>query len=458
MDLRRETVSKKRVDVSSEKVAQNISIGSAIALVIANMIGTGVFTTLGFQLAGIKNTLAVLLLWVIGALASLCGAMVYGELGAAMPRSGGEYEYLSKTYHPSMGFLAGWVSVFVGFPAPIALASMAFGAYFSGIFPVASPQTLAVAVLVSLTLIQCIGVRVGTSFQNVFSSCNIILILFFVIAGLFFSQKSFSVPLSFDRGFFTDIASPAFAVSLVYVSYAFSGWNASAYIAGEIDQPQKNLPLSLLLGTALVAVLYLLINYTFLATAEVSQLAGQIDVGYISADNIFGHRGRDIVGLIISVLLVSSISSFIFVGPRIAQVIGEDYPLLQRFSLRTKRGVPLAATLFQSFISLVLIITTSFETVLIYVGFALNLCTFLAVFGVFVSRWRFPDLPRPYKTWGYPVVPVIFLVIMGWNLVYLLVERPVASSAGLLTMLLGLVFYFAGRRVKLCNNAERECT
>ena len=444
--------------MSSKKDAQTIGVASAIAFVIANMIGVGVFTTLGFQLAGIKNPLAVLMLWVIGALASLCGAMVYGELGAAMPRSGGEYQYLSKIYHPAAGFLSGWVSVFVGFPAPIALASMAFGAYFSGVFPVASPQTLAVAVLALLTLIQCTGVRVGTSFQNVFSSFNIILILFFVIAGLFFSQKNFSVPLSFDRDFFTDIASPAFAVSLVYVSYAFSGWNSSAYIAGEINRPQKNLPLSLLLGTALVALLYLLLNYTFLATAEVSELAGQLNVGYISAGNIFGPRGRDIVGLIISVLLVSSISSFIFVGPRITQVIGEDYPLLQRFSLRTKRGVPLAATLFQSLISFVLILTASFETVLIYVGFALNLCTFLTVCGVFVIRRRFPDLPRPYKTWGYPVVPIIFLAIMGWNLVYLLVERPAASTAGLLTMLLGLVFYFAGRRVTLRNNAERECT
>ncbi len=206
-----------------------------------------------------------------------------------------------------------------------------------------------------ITLIQSTGFKVGTSFQNVFSSCNIILILFFVISGLFFSHKSIPVPLVFDKGFLSDIASPAFAVSLVYVSYAFSGWNASAYIAGEIDRPQKNVPLSLLLGTAVVAVLYLLLNYTFLATATVSELAGQIDVGYISAGNIFGPRGRDIVGCIISVLLVSSMSSFVFVGPRITQAIGEDYPLLRLFSFRTRRGVPLTAMLFQSMISLVLI-------------------------------------------------------------------------------------------------------
>ncbi len=442
--------------MSFAKGAPKVGVVSAGALVIANMIGTGVFTSLGFQLDGIKHPLSVLLLWVIGAIAALCGAMAYGELGAAMPRSGGEYQYLSKAYHPSVGFLSGWVSVFVGFPAPIALAAMAFGVYFSGVFPVVTPQTLAVTVLVVLTLIQCLGVKIGTSFQNIFSSLNIILILLLVVTGLFFSEKSLPVPLALDGGVLRDIASPAFAVSLVYVAYAFSGWNASAYIAGEIDRPQKNLPLSLCLGTALVAVLYLLLNYTFLATATVSELAGQIDVGYICAGNIFGPRGRDIVGCIISVLLVSSISSFIFVGPRITQVIGEDYPLLRFFSRRTMRGVPLAAMLFQSLISLVLITTSKFETVLIYVGFALNLCTFLAVLGVFVCRRRFPDMPRPYKTWGYPVVPIIFLVIMGWNLVYLLLERPIASIAGLLTMLVGLAFYFASRAVTLRNDAEKE--
>jgi basic amino acid/polyamine antiporter, APA family len=441
--------------VAVENASRKVSVASACALVIANMIGTGVFTSLGFQLEGIKHPLAVLLLWVIGALAALCGAMVYGELGASMPRSGGEYQYLSKIYHPAVGFLSGWVSVFVGFPAPIALASMAFGVYFSGVFPIASPQTLAIAVLAAITLIQSTGFKVGTSFQNVFSSCNIILILFFVISGLFFSQTRIPVPLVFDSGFLNDITSPAFAVSLVYVSYAFSGWNASAYIAGEIDRPQKNLPLSLVLGTSVVAVLYLLLNYTFLATAPVAALAGQIDVGYISAGNIFGPCGRDIVGCIISVLLVSSISAFIFVGPRITQAIGEDYPLLRFFSRRTRRSVPLTAMLFQSVVSLVLILTSSFQTVLVYVGFALNLCTFLAVLGVFVSRKRYIDLPRPYKTWGYPVVPIVFLVIMGWNLVYLLLEQPMASLAGLLTMLFGLVFYFINRAATVRNDAEK---
>lgn len=425
---------------------RKIGVTSATAIVIASMVGTGVFTSLGFQLVGIKHPLVVLLLWVIGGIAALSGAMVYAELGSTMPRSGGEYHYLSKIYHPAVGFLSGWVSVFVGFPAPTALACMAFGAYFSRVLPIASQQTLAIIALVLLTIVHSFGIRIGTMFQNIFSALNIILILFFVAAGLFFSATHVPVPLTLDVGSVKEIFNPAFAVSLVYVSYAFSGWNASAYIAGEIEDPKRDLPRSLCIGTIIVTILYLLLNYTFLATAAVGELAGQIEVGYISAGNIFGERGKNIVGFIISLLLLSSISSFTFVGPRVAQTIGEDFSLLRYFSYRTKAGVPIVAMYFQSLIGLVLIISASFENVLTYVGFALNLCTFLTVMGIFVHRVRYPDIQRPYKTWGYPLVPIVFLLIMAWNLVYLMIERPLESFTGFLTMACGLVVYFAGQR------------
>ena len=440
----------------SEGSSSKIGPASAAALVIANMIGTGVFTSLGFQLAGIEHPLAVLLLWALGAIAALCGAMAYGELGAAMPRSGGEYQYLATAYHPCIGFLSGWVSVFVGFPAPIALSAMAFGSYFGAALPVAPAGTLAVAAVVALTAIQSLGLRAGTAFQNCCSAVTVLLMLLFSAAGLFFSQKHVPVSLAITGDFFRDIASPSFAVSLVYVSYAFSGWNAAAYIAGEIDRPQKNLPLALLAGTSIVALLYLLLNYTFLATATIAELKGQIEIGYICAGNIFGPRGRDVAACIISALLISSLSSFILVGPRILQVMGEDHRPLRFFSRRTSRGVPIAAMLFQSIVSLLLIVTASFETVLTYVGFTLNLCTFLAVAGVFICRIRFPDMPRPYLTWGYPAVPLIFLLIMGWNLIYLLIERPLASIAGLSVMLLGIGFYFFSLKVSPRNKPKRR--
>lgn len=426
-----------------------VTIGPAVAaaMVVANMVGTGVFTCLGLQLAAIPAPLAVMLLWALGGLAALCGALTYGELGASMPRSGGEYQYLARAYHPCLGFLSGWVSVTVGFPAPAALSAMAFGAYFSAAVPVASAESFAVAAVVVLTLVQCLGVRAGTAFQCVCSAMTVILIVAFCLCGLVLCRHPVPVDLAFSRGLLRDIASPAFAVSLVYVFYAYSGWNAAAYIAGDIARPQKNLPLALWAGTGLVVLLYLLLNYTFLATATVGQLAGQIEVASISAVNIFGPRGRDIASLLIATLLVSSVSSFIFVGPRITQAMGEDHRLLHAFARRTSRGVPLTATLLQSAISLLLIATASFEPVLLYAGFSLNLCTFLAVAGVFVCRKRYPAMPRPYRTWGYPVVPFVFLTIMGWNLIYLLVERPLACAAGLAVMLAGLAVYrFSGMR------------
>jgi len=424
---------------------RHIRLHSATALVIANMIGTGVFTSLGFQLMGIRDLPAILLLWVVGGIAALCGALVYGELGAAMPRSGGEYHYLSKIYHPVVGFLSGWISMTIGFAAPVALASMAFGSYTARIFPVASPLVFAVAALALISTLHCAGLRIGLMFQNAVTLMKVLLIAGFIVCGLLLAPRSSMPPFaaSFVPSAATlrDMLSPAFAVSLIFVSYSYSGWNAAAYIAGEIKNPRINLPISLWSGTSLVMILYILLNFTFLKTAPAAELKGQLEVGYVSAHRIFGPLAGDILSVMISLLLISSISSMVFVGPRLIQVVGEDMALFQFLSRRSGRGTPLNAVVFQSTISLFLILTSTFEKVLTYVGFTLNLFTFLAVLGVFIHRRKFKDVERPYKTWGFPVVPAVFIILILWTQVYLLVQRPVQSLAGLATIVSGLVFY-----------------
>jgi APA family basic amino acid/polyamine antiporter len=424
---------------------RHIRLHSATALVIANMIGTGVFTSLGFQLMGIRDLPAVLMLWVVGGIAALCGALVYGELGAAMPRSGGEYHYLSKIYHPVVGFLSGWISMTIGFAAPVALASMAFGSYTARILPVASPVVFAVAALALISALHCAGLRIGLMFQNAVTLMKVLLIAGFIVCGLVLAPRSSMPPFaaSFVPSAATlkDMLSPAFAVSLIFVSYSYSGWNAAAYIAGEIENPRVKLPISLWSGTTLVMVLYILLNFTFLKTAPAAELKGQLEVGYVSAHRIFGPLAGDILSATISLLLVSSISSMVFVGPRLIQVIGEDMALFRFLSRRSGRGTPLNAVVLQSTISLILILTSTFEKVLTYVGFTLNLFTLLAVLGVFIHRRRFKDAERPYKTWGYPVVPVVFIILILWTQVYLLVQRPVQSLAGMATVVSGLVFY-----------------
>jgi len=424
---------------------QQLGLISTSAFVVANMIGTGVFTSLGFQLKGINNIVAVLSLWVIGGVIALCGSLVYGELGAAMPRSGGEYHYLSKIYHPAIGFLSGWVSMTVGFAAPVALASMALGRYTARVFQGVSHTGIALCAISVITVIHCYNVKFGSAFQTVFTTFKVLLILTFIICGFVLTPSLQDLSGSIKGFTFKSLLSPGYVVSMVYVTYAFSGWNASAYIANEIKDPQRNIPRSLFLSTLLVTILYLLLNFIFLLTTPVSELTGQVEVGFISAGKIFGSTGGNIMGLFISVLLISTISSMIFVGPRVSQVMGEDISILHFLSYKTNSGIPLYAILLQFCISFILVITSSFDKVLIYSGFTLNLFTFLTVLGVFIHRIKYKDVERPYKTWGYPVVPILFLFIILVVIGYLLYQNTTESVLGLATVLFGYILYFINK-------------
>jgi basic amino acid/polyamine antiporter, APA family len=426
--------------------AKPIGFYTATSLVIANMVGTGVFTSLGFQVLGIHSIFALLLLWIIGGTAATCGALAYGELGAAMPRSGGEYHYLSKIFHPALGFLSGWVSATVGFAAPVALAAMALGDYASRIFTQISPLPTAIAAVVVLTVIHSTDVRLGGRFQVVFTALKVLLIVFFIGAGLTLGGVSGHHISLAPTGVLKDIFSRDFAVSLFFVSYAYSGWNASAYLAGEIHRPQRNLPRSLLMGTVVVTALYVLLNYVFLYTTPMDQLAGQVEVGYIAATSIFGATGGKTMGIVIALLLVSSVSSMIMAGPRVAQVMGQDVPLLGFLAKTTRKGVPAIAIAVQSSITVLLILTSNFARVITYMGFTLNLFTLLTGIGLVVLRVKQPDLPRPVRMWGYPWTAIAFLIVGLWILIYGLIYKPVESVAGLATVLTGLIVYFLGKK------------
>jgi len=417
-----------------------VSLFSATLIVIANMIGTGVFTTLGFQLAGLSSPFAVLLLWVVGGVGAFCGALCYGELGALMPRSGGEYTYLSRIYHPALGFVSAWVSLVAGFAAPIALAAMALAEYAGALLPGLDKTFLAVAVITVISIIHLIDVKLGCHFQNIFTVGKIFLIAGFIVAGAWVAdpQPLRLIPAPAD---WSAVFSSAFAVSLVYVFYAYSGWNSAAYVAGEIRRAERNLPLSLFLGTACVTLVYVLLNFIFLYTVPMNELAGKIDVGFLSARAIFGPRGAALMTILICLALISSLSSLIMVGPRVMQAMGEDLEGLGLLARKNARGVPVCAVMLQSGVAIVLTLTATFNAVLTYVGFTLALFASLTVAGVIVLRLRQPLLFRPFRTWGYPLTPVVFLGLYGWMLVYLIVERPLPSGFGLLTLASGLLVH-----------------
>lgn len=426
---------------------KKINLFTASSIVIANMVGTGVFTSLGFQVIDIQSVFVLLMLWVVGGVIALCGALTYGELGAALPRSGGEYNFLSEVYHPALGFAGGWVSATVGFAAPTALAAMALGKYTTAVFPIVDKTLIAVIVLAVVTWIHSSSIRFGSRFQDVSTVIKLILVVLFIGAA-FLIEVPQEITLMPQPGDLKLLLSPAFAVSLIFVSYAYTGWNAAAYITGEMHNPQRNLPRALFRGTMIVMILYVLLNFAFLFTSPIPELSGQEEVGYISAVHIFGQLGGDIMGIVIALLLISTVSAMVWAGPRVLMVIGEDFGLFRFLSVTKPNGVPARAILFQSAISLGFILTGSFEQVLVFAGFVLAVVTFLTVSSIFVLRWKQPDLPRPNKTWGYPITPIIFLVLVGWTLVFLIQNKPVESLAGLAIIGAGLAAYPFSKRIE----------
>jgi len=410
---------------------------TAVAIVIASMIGTGVFTTLGLQAQEIQTGFALLCLWGLGGLIALTGALSYGELAAALPRSGGEYHYLGRIYHPVLGVVAGWISVTVGFAAPTALAAMALGHYSATFAPVA-PMHVAVVSIFAISAFHAFSVRLGKQFHVAATLMKVGLIGVFCMAGLL-AEPAGGITVAPSPAGWREIITPAFAFSLIYVTYAYSGWNAAVYVAGEVRRPQRTLPAALVHGTLIVTVLYLLLNYVFLRTVPLTELAGRLEIGALSAVNIFGEAGGVLASAMICVLLVSSISAMVLAGPRVLQVAGEDLPGLRPLAARTRGGAPLPAILLQQLLAVAFVVTDSFEGVLSYAGFTLNLIALLTVAGIFVLRRTEPELTRPVRVPGYPFTPAVFVLLNALILVFVLHERPVAAIAGLLTVLAGVL-------------------
>lgn len=420
-----------------------ISPLTATCIVVANMVGTGIFTSLGFQVAGIPTGFAIMAIWVTGGICALCGALSYAELGAALPRSGGEYHFLGVIYHPAVGFLAGWISATVGFAAPVAIAAIAFGTYFAEVVPGLNPLFLSLAVVTVCTLVLLRDLQLGSAFQNGSTILKIALIVIVILAGLFVKS---SQPVSFlpAKGDGALILSAPFAVSLYWVMYAYSGWNASTYIVGELRNPSRTIPISVIVGTIAVMLLYVAMNAVFLQTTPVSEMIGKPQVAMIAGSHIFGASGGKIMGLFICLGLISTVSAMMWIGPRITATMGEDLRALNWLAKRNAHGVPTVAIITQFVIVILLLLTTTFQKAVNLVQFSLTLSSTLAVLGVFVLRWRRPDLPRPYRTWGYPITPLIFLGISLWMLEHMLAdpETRAPSLRGLALMALGLIVYF----------------
>ncbi|MEZ5759385.1 MAG: amino acid permease [Emcibacteraceae bacterium] len=431
------------------------STATALAIVIANMIGTGIFTSLGFQLADIHSGFVIMTLWALGGLMSLCGALCYAELGAKLPRSGGEYNFLSQIYHPAAGFISGWISVTVGFAAPTALAAMTFGEYLSSVFPSLNPLWLATFLILIMTAIHSTSHKNSGGLQDFFTTGKILLIVGFSIAALIAVDEPQNInymPSTSDLSLFTG---GAFAVSLIYVGYAYTGWNAATYLTSEVEDPQKSLPRVLIVGTATVMACYLLLNYVFLAVAPMDAMAGKLEIGFIAANHAFGSVGGTVMGLSLSLLLISTVSAMLVAAPRVLQMLGEDYSLFQVLGRRNSHGIPSTAIWLQSILALLFLWSATFESILLFSGATMALNSLFVVAGVFILRRRgVGQHDATFKIPFYPLPPIIFIAISTVTLGYLTVQNPEEIAFSITLIVTGAIGYFL--TLKLSTKAEKS--
>lgn len=442
---------------------QAVSTWPAAALVVSNMIGTGVFTALSFQIVGFSSkgvsllsdsVFPLIMLWVVGGVLAICGALCYAELATALPRSGGEYNFLSRIYHPAVGFCAGLTSVTIGFAAPIAISAQAFGQYICQAFPIlprAMPNNgehiMTLLLVAGATAAHLRSLRFTGTFQAAATIMTVLLLLSFIIFG--FSAAT-PQPIIF-RPHVTDwslLWSGSFLSSLFWVMYSYSGWNAAVYIVEEVRNPGKALPCALILGTGFVLLLYVAVNAVFLYSTPLPALANQkLIVAHIAGIQIFGESGARITSALICVGLVANVSGMMWVGSRVTEAMGTTYPKLGLFGRTSATRVPYVALLYQFGVVFLLLFFKP-NDIVNYVSSVLWFWSLLAVLGVIVLRFREPNLTRPYRTWGYPVTPVIF----GTVTVFCLIENcgyyPTQTLIGAATVLIGIPIYlWASRNV-----------
>ncbi|MDR0536474.1 MAG: amino acid permease [Tannerellaceae bacterium] len=425
---------------SGKGTKNKISVFTGISIVVANMIGTGVFTTLGFQLDKLGNTAVILSLWVFGGILALSGAFSYAEVGSVIRKSGGEYAFLSHIYHPVIGYVSGWISLTVGFAAPIAIAAIAFTEY----LPVQTDchKLIAVGLLAVVTAFHCRDLKVSSRFQNIFTVFKILLIISILCAGIFMPSAG-GTPVSFGHDYCREIFSTAFAVSLIYVSYSYSGWNAAAYITEEFKNPVKALPVALVGGAVIVTVLYTLMQYVFLKHVPAAELTGRLDVGAIAMEHIIGVKAASIFGGAISLLLISGISAMVWIGSRVTAGIAAEYGLW-RFFRQKGNEIPVKALMLQGIISAFLIITGTFEQIMIYCGVLLTVSSLLVVTGVFVLRYK-KEGGYSFRSPFFPLFQVIFIAASLWMIVFAVITKTEESLLGLLNIGVGLMTYIISK-------------
>jgi len=430
----------------------------AANMVVANMIGTGIFTSIGFQVMpdAIPDPFSIMMIWLIGGIFSLCGALAYAEVATTLRESGGEYTFLSKIYHPVLGLASGWVSLIVGFSAAIASLALASGEYLGPITDQMAPgmpvgfmtKAIGVSLIILVTLIQLKGVESGGGFQNIMTYVKLGFIVVLVLSPLLLLPSSSSSGVSFAPSEISSstILGMPFAGSLVWVLFAYSGWNASAYIAGNMIDPKKNLPFSLLVGTGVVTCIYLALTAVFMYTCSFDEMRGVVDVGNIVVNKVFSPNTALVFGALFALALVAGINAMFIAGPRVTQKMGLDYPLLYKLGQQSENGAPVNAILLQTVLSSIMVVFSDFKSIIEYIGITLTIFSVLTVSGVFVLRSKGMANENTIKTWGYPITPLIFIAVSIWMIFYFAQNDPMKIVWSALTILPAFLIHKFGKK------------
>ncbi|MES2995548.1 MAG: amino acid permease [Verrucomicrobiota bacterium] len=415
---------------------------AATALVIASMIGTGVFASLGFQLVDFDSAPQILSLWVIGGVIALCGALSYATLAEVLPRSGGEYHYLGKIYHPSLGFMAGLLSAIVGFTAPTAITALVLGGYLHKAHEGIPAVPAAMFVIVLGAFAHGLSARTSARVQLVSTCLKLALIIGLITAAAILPGKG---DIRWTPDFHSDfavLASPALAVALYFVFYAFSGWNAAVYGLEEWREPGKTIRRALIVGTVIVSILYVGLNAAFLAAAPVSALRGNQELAHAAAAALFGETTGRVVSLLFAIGLFASVSALLWAGPRVLGAMAREVPALRWFS--STRQVPLRPLVFQTLLALVFVCVADFQFLVTYTQTGLALCTFLCACGVFILRTRGHAIPTS------ALIPAgLFATSTAFVLVWsFFVEGAAPMMIGLVTALACALLWYPLHRLK----------
>jgi APA family basic amino acid/polyamine antiporter len=458
----------------SNQLQRQLSLFDAIMIVAGIVIGSGIFLTTGIMAESLPSASWILIAWLVGSLITLCGGLVYAELGAAMPEAGGQYVYLREAYGNLVAFLNGWVIFLVYMCGGIAMLAVAFSEYFGALIPFFSTsnpllviggfsisvgQVLAFILVMGFSVINYVGVLFGKNVQNLLSVIKLVAIGFFIIFGLFASSGNV-IEWSLDTGGlnFGELV-VRFGAVLLLVFWAFDGWNNVNFVAGEIRDPARNVPRTLLISISLISLVYLLINYVYFKALPMSEIIGVVTIAESASTALLGSVATLFLTLAILVAIASSLNGSVMVGARVYYAMAKDGVFFKKMAdIHPRFQTPGFSIIVQGLWSGVLVFMGNVEQLFTYMIFSAIIFWVITVWSVFTLRRKRPDLERPYKTWGYPVTPIIFILACIGLLINTLFESPTESLFGLGITALGIPAYFYWRNKQRTTDNEQLTT